>query len=715
MKNLFRKLMAITGAITVIASPCSMKAQSGSWNVDADGNWSDSAKWLDGIIANGAGNTADFSATPITMTRTVTLDTSRTIGTINIGELNLSYYNQNFVSGGGSVLTMDNGPMMPLLISSGYRQFYIPLAGANGLNLANAVSDTFGSVLGIYGSNSYSGVTVIGTNIQVYARSTNTFGSFAAGTTVNVGGSIFLDSATYPAAEPLNLSGNGFAGDGHGALRSGGGATRTWSGDIISSQSAQGTIGVDDGGTLILTGSLTGGNSQFTEKTGGGTLILAGNVPALSPYVSQGTLQIGNGGTTGNLVDSAYYGNFGTIAFNRSDTYTWAPTTYVGGNGTILAMGPGKLVINSYEPFHGNDTSSDPPQQGLSIGPGAVVETANFVPINLLTLNGGTLSAVGGHDSTRQSWALWNGVNVPGNSLTSVIMSSGANSDIQLLDAPHATVFNVAIGAANGIDLSVPAVLTHSYWDYGNFGTLIKTGIGTMVLSGANLYQNGTTVSAGTLLVNNTSGSGTGSGGVNVQSGGTLGGNGTISGTVTVQPGGILSPGASIGKLTVGGLTLGGTTKMELNKSNSPLTNDLVASTGTLNYGGTLVVTNVGPALSVGDNFVLFSPAGSGNFADVVLPVLHGGLGWVNHLASSGSISVVQAFNPNPTNITMQVSGGYLTLSWPADHTGWVLQSQTNTLTGANWVNVTGSESTDQWVMPIDPSNRSVFFRLILP
>jgi len=53
-----------TSAITVIAMPCSMKAQSGSWIVDADGNWSNSANWLNGIIANGTGNTADFSATP---------------------------------------------------------------------------------------------------------------------------------------------------------------------------------------------------------------------------------------------------------------------------------------------------------------------------------------------------------------------------------------------------------------------------------------------------------------------------------------------------------------------------------------------------------------------------------------------------------------------------------------------------------------------------
>jgi len=164
-------------------------------------------------------------------------------------------------------------------------------------------------------------------------------------------------------------------------------------------------------------------------------------------------------------------------------------------------------------------------------------------------------------------------------------------------------------------------------------------------------------------------------------------------------------------------VTLGGTTLIELNKTNV-LGNDSVLSTGSLAYGGTLVVTNVGPALAAGNTFGLFSPAGSGNFDNVILPVLHGGLGWTNNLASNGSISVVQAFNPNPTNITMQVSGGNLTLGWPADHTGWVLQSQTNaanTGLSTNWVNVTGSESVNQWVAPIDSSNGSVFFRLVLP
>lgn len=712
--------LILLAAVVVFSLSGSARAQSGTWNVDADGFWSESTNWLDGIIADGAGNNADFSAVPITAERTVIMDTSRSLGSLNIGETSLSYLYQNFVSTNGSVLTLDNGGNTPVLASSGYRQFYIPIAGTDGVDLTNPVSESFGSVLGILGTNTYSGVTTVESNVIVYPQTTSAFGASTPsdGTVVNVGGAIYLVGSSYPTNEPLTLNGNGFGGDGNGALRDGGGDPRTYSGNIISSQSHQGTIGVDSGGTLILTGTLTGGNSQYTEKSGGGTLVLAGNVPALSPFVSSGVLQIGNGGTTGNLVDNAFYGNYGTIAFNRSDTYTWSPTTYVGGNGTISAMGPGALVITSYEPFHG-DTLSDPPQQALLVGPGAVAQTANFIPISALTLDGGTLAATGGNYYARQSWALWNTVTVLSNQLSSVISSSGLANDgnptgIQLLDAPYATTFDVASGATNGIDLYVPAVLFHSYYDYANFGTLIKTGPGTMELTAANQYQGPTTISGGTLLVNNTSGSGTGSSGVTVQSGGTLAGNGIITGDITVQNGGTLAPGYGIGTLTVKNLTLGGNALMEINKSLSP-SNSLVAASGTLAYGGTLTVTNVGPNISLGDRFVLFNTVGSGNFDNVVLPPLHGGLGWVNNLTVDGSISVVQAFNPNPTNITFQASGGNLTLNWPGDHTGWQLQVQTNNLTSTNWVDVSGSTSVDQWVVPIDPANAAVFYRLILP
>jgi autotransporter-associated beta strand protein len=70
----------------------------------------------------------------------------------------------------------------------------------------------------------------------------------------------------------------------------------------------------------------------------------------------------------------------------------------------------------------------------------------------------------------------------------------------------------------------------------GGTGALIKIGTGTLTLSGASVYTAGTTVSAGTLIVSNTSGSATGTGAVSVNAG-TLGGSGTIAGAVTVGTG----------------------------------------------------------------------------------------------------------------------------------------------------------------------------------
>jgi len=71
----------------------------------------------------------------------------------------------------------------------------------------------------------------------------------------------------------------------------------------------------------------------------------------------------------------------------------------------------------------------------------------------------------------------------------------------------------------------------------------------------------------------------------------------------------------------------------------------------------------------------------------------------------------------NPTNIVFQVSGCNLTLSWPADHIGWQLEAQTNSVTqglGTNWFNVAGSTLTNRMTFPINPANGSVFYRLFL-
>ncbi len=72
----------------------------------------------------------------------------------------------------------------------------------------------------------------------------------------------------------------------------------------------------------------------------------------------------------------------------------------------------------------------------------------------------------------------------------------------------------------------------------------------------------------------------------------------------------------------------------------------------------------------------------------------------------------------NPTNITFQISANALRLSWPADHTGWRLQAQTNDVTlglGTNWVDVAGATGTNQMALPINPASGGVFYRMVNP
>src|SRR5438067_858863 len=87
--------------------------------------------------------------------------------------------------------------------------------------------------------------------------------------------------------------------------------------------------------------------------------------------------------------------------------------------------------------------------------------------------------------------------------------------------------------------------------------SITKVGTGALTLTGSNTYTGDTEVSAGTLIVNNTTGSATGTGDVAVDGGATLAGSGFINGSVNVD-GGILSPGNSAGTLTIrGDLTVG--------------------------------------------------------------------------------------------------------------------------------------------------------------
>jgi 4-phytase/acid phosphatase len=66
----------------------------------------------------------------------------------------------------------------------------------------------------------------------------------------------------------------------------------------------------------------------------------------------------------------------------------------------------------------------------------------------------------------------------------------------------------------------------------------------------------------------------------------------------------------------------------------------------------------------------------------------------------------------NPTNITASVSSNTLTIAWPADHIGWILQAQTNGLSTGQWFDLPGTDGVNAVVTTMDPANAAVFYRL---
>lgn len=91
-------------------------------------------------------------------------------------------------------------------------------------------------------------------------------------------------------------------------------------------------------------------DGKSLHKKGTGTLILAmDNTYTGGTTISEGTLQIGNNGTSGSIVGDIV--NNGTLSFNRSDDFT--VDGVISGVGGFVKNGDGKLVLTSDNTYTG--------------------------------------------------------------------------------------------------------------------------------------------------------------------------------------------------------------------------------------------------------------------------------------------------------------------------------------------------------------------------
>jgi hypothetical protein len=133
--------------------------------------------------------------------------------------------------------------------------------------------------------------------------------------------------------------------------------------------------------------------------------------------------------------------------------------------------------------------------------------------------------------------------------------------------------------------------------------------------------------------------------------------------------------------------------------------------------GGTVNITS-GPGFTNG-LYTLFTYGNGLNWASPTLGTTPAGNYTYSFNTNSPGLvrlSVQPSVSLTPVSLNFQTAANQLGLSWPADHIGWHLLVQTNSNgLGTNWQVISGSESTNQIFLPVDPAQRSVFLRLTYP
>ncbi len=326
-------------------------------------------------------------------------------------------------------------------------------------------------------------------------------------------------------------------------------ATLTLANLVNTSATGNSTISAATGSTLTLGSlSLEGGNAVFGSTGNTGAVVIGPRTGTFTDVTSS-TIQV----AFGTLRNGASGGNgLGTFTFNSASTTVNSGATLdvndfnmeianLAGTGSVTLGASGATLL------------------AIDAGTfGGIISGSGGVQINsqgTVTLTGAN-SYLGGTEVTAGQLQLGNGttanaalgtgaVTVDATTTLSVDLAAGETFSNPVINNGHLLVNSLSQAA---FTVSGPI---------SGLGELTKSGGNIVTVTGNNSYGGGTTIGSGTLLVNNTAGSGTGGGTVTIKSGAILGGSGTISGPIALQSGGNVTPGA--GSPGVAGTILHGT------------------------------------------------------------------------------------------------------------------------------------------------------------
>ncbi len=193
-----------------------------------------------------------------------------------------------------------------------------------------------------------------------------------------------------------------------------GGTSGAIAGDVVNNA----TLAVNRSDTLVLAGTITG--SGALQQNGAGTTVLtAANTYSGGTTINTGTLQLGNGGTSGAVAGAI--ANNGTLAFNRSDVATFG--NVISGSGGVRQIGSGTTVLTGTSTYTG----------GTTVESGRLAVNGSIASI--VNVTGGTLAGTGAVGGIAVGSG---GIVAPGNSIGilnvagNVSFASGSTYEVEI-------------------------------------------------------------------------------------------------------------------------------------------------------------------------------------------------------------------------------------------------------------------------------------------
>ncbi len=363
---------------------------------------------------------------------------------------------------------------------------------------------------------------------------------------------------------------------------------------------AGGNVTVGSHDTVLWTHDLQG--SIGLIKGGTGTLVLVGtNRYTGGTTINEGTLQLGNSGTTGSITGDVT--DNGILAFNRSNEVTF--NGIVSGSGSLLQAGTGTLMLTGANTYTGGTTISHGTLQ-LGFGGTTGSITGNVTDNGSLVFD-------------RRDGVIFNGVVSGSGSLaqagTGNLTLTGSNTYTGGTTINDGTL-QVGNGGSTGWiigDVVDNGTLAFNRSDDVIFngtisgtGSLIHAGTGTLTLTGANTYVGSTSVSSGTLKI---------------PAGATLGSTAILLGSANQNATLEIAKGATVTGSVVlqaaGLLDNAGTITTKFSGSSAVRASDFDASVTVVNHDGGLIEGDSSqagldiPGIGLGPNSIVINDAGS--------------------------------------------------------------------------------------------------------